>query len=110
MKFSEMPYSRPDAEGIKKQIAALTERLKAAKTYEEAKAVFLENEELGSHVNTLGTLVSIRHSIEPATNSTTKNRPGGTIWVPSFRNTTRPGWLPCWLARSVRSLPKNTAS
>ena len=64
MKFSEMPYSRPDAEGIKKQIAALTERLKAAKTYEEAKAVFLENEELGSHVNTLGTLVSIRHSID----------------------------------------------
>ena len=64
MKFSEMPDSRPDAEGIKKQIAALTERLKAAKTYEEAKAVFLENEELGSHVNTLGTLVSIRHSID----------------------------------------------
>ena len=45
MKFSEMPYSRPDADGIKKQIAAFTERLKAAKTYEEAKAVFLENEE-----------------------------------------------------------------
>ena len=31
MKFSDMPYSRPDADGIKKQIAALTEKLKAAK-------------------------------------------------------------------------------
>ena len=64
MKFSEMPYSRPDADGIKKQIAAFTERLKAAKTYEEAKAVFLENEALGGHVNTLAQLVSIRHSID----------------------------------------------
>ncbi|MBQ2228514.1 MAG: M3 family oligoendopeptidase, partial [Firmicutes bacterium] len=64
MKFSEMPYSRPDADGIKNQIAAFTERLKAAKTFEEAKAVFLENEELGNHVNTLAQLVSIRHSID----------------------------------------------
>ena len=64
MKFSEMPYSRPDADGIKKQIAAFTERLKAAKTYEEAKTVFLENEALGGHVNTLAQLVSIRHSID----------------------------------------------
>ena len=39
MKFSEMPYSRPDADGIKKQIAAITERLKAAKTHAEATAV-----------------------------------------------------------------------
>ena len=41
MKFSEMPYSRPDAEQLKSQMAALTERLKVAETYEEAKAVFL---------------------------------------------------------------------
>ncbi|MBO4881291.1 MAG: M3 family oligoendopeptidase, partial [Firmicutes bacterium] len=64
MKFSEMPYSRPDAEQLKSKVAELTERLKAAKTYEEAKAVFLENEELGSHVNTLAQLVMIRHSID----------------------------------------------
>ena len=64
MKFSEMPYSRPDVEALKTQMTAITERLKAAKTYEEAKAAFLENEELGCHVNTLAQLVSIRHSID----------------------------------------------
>ena len=105
MKFSEMPYSRPDADGIKKQIAAFTERLKAAKTYEEAKAVFLENEELGNHVNTLAQLVSIR-----PTSSTTTNRSGGTRWARNCRNTTRPGRPPCWRARSARSLPRNTAN
>ena len=28
MKFSEMPYTRPDAETLKKQLSQLTERLK----------------------------------------------------------------------------------
>ena len=42
MKFSEMPYARPDTETVKKQLTKLTERLKNAGTYEEAKAAFLE--------------------------------------------------------------------
>ena len=42
MKFSEMPYKRPDAEAVKAGLSGLTERLKAAESYEEARAVFLE--------------------------------------------------------------------
>ena len=64
MKFSEMPYRRPDVEALKKEMTDLTGRLKAAPDYETAKAVFLEWETLEKHVDTLGTLVSIRHSID----------------------------------------------
>ena len=39
MKFSEMPYTRPDAEALKKQMSQLTERLKSAASYEEARQV-----------------------------------------------------------------------
>ena len=64
MKFSEMSYVRPDVEAVKKQLAALTQRLKDAGDYGEAKAVFLEWEKAEKHIDTLGTLVSIRHSID----------------------------------------------
>lgn len=64
MKFSEMPYARPDLEQVKKDCAALTCRLKEAKTYDEAKAVFLEKERLVKHVETAATLSNIRHTID----------------------------------------------
>ena len=62
--FPEMPYERPDAEQLKEQWKSLTERLKAAATYEEAKAVFLEKDQMERHVDTMGTLASVRHSID----------------------------------------------
>ena len=64
MKFSEMPYKRPDADAVKAKLQELTERLKNAKSYEEAKAVFLEKEEEEKVVDTMGTLAYIRHSID----------------------------------------------
>ena len=64
MKFSQMPYERPDLEGLKTQLAGLTERLKSAGGYEEARAVFLEREQAGRHLSTLVNLASIRHSID----------------------------------------------
>ena len=64
MKFSEMPYERPDLDAVKKQYSALTERLKAAGSYEEARTVFLEKETLDKHVQTLATLSHVRHSID----------------------------------------------
>ena len=64
MKFSEMTYTRPDPEAVKKTLADLTERLKNAKSYEEAKALFLEKEEEEKVVGTMGTLASVRHSID----------------------------------------------
>ena len=63
MKFSQMVYERPDFESIKLQLTALTERLAAAKSYEEAKAAFLEKDTLEKHLETLMTLAHIRHTI-----------------------------------------------
>ena len=64
MKFSEMPYERPDLEGVKDGLSRLTARLKAAASYDEARAVFLEKEEAAPHVETQSTLASIRNSID----------------------------------------------
>ena len=64
MKFSEMPYERPDLDKVKRELGDLTARLKAAKSYEEARAVFLEKEAAERHVDTLATLASIRNSID----------------------------------------------
>lgn len=63
MKFSEMKYERPSMDDLKAQLTALTERFRAAGSYEEAKAVFLEQETLAKHIETFATLASIRHSI-----------------------------------------------
>ena len=64
MKFSEMPYKRPDPEAVKAELTDLTERLKNAQNYEVARAVFLEKEEKEKSVDTMGTLAFIRHSID----------------------------------------------
>ena len=64
MKFSEMKYARPDAEAVKKSLIGLTQRLAAAKSYEEARAVFLEMEEDSKEVMTMSQLAAVRHSID----------------------------------------------
>ena len=62
-KFSEMEYVRPDTEQAKKELAALTEQLKKAETYEEARAAFLEMDKGNRHVMTASTIAQIRHDI-----------------------------------------------
>ena len=64
MKFSEMKYERPDFEKIKAEALSHIEKLNSARTYEEAKAAFLEDQEMTRHIMTAETLVSIRHSID----------------------------------------------
>ena len=64
MKFSEMPYKRPDPEELKAELQGWTQRLKAAKSYEEARAVFLEKQEKEKHPETMATLAYIRQSID----------------------------------------------
>ena len=63
MKFSEMKYERPDFEKVNAEMTEHIAALTAAKSYKEAKAVFLKDQELSAHVMTAATLVSIRHSI-----------------------------------------------
>ena len=64
MKFSEMKYERPDAEQLKLELNGLTEKLKAAKSYAEAKELFLAHEKLNKHISTLANLAHIRHTID----------------------------------------------
>ncbi len=64
MKFSEMPYTRPDTEALKQQMQALTDALKAAPDYETARALFLREQALEKHLSTASTLAEIRHSID----------------------------------------------
>ena len=64
VKFREMPYERPDGEALKTSMRTLTEKLRAAGSYEAAKAVFLEKETLSKHIQTLATLAQVRHTID----------------------------------------------
>ncbi|MBQ2955951.1 MAG: M3 family oligoendopeptidase, partial [Clostridia bacterium] len=64
MKFSEMTYKRPDPEAVKSEQKALTERLRNAQSYEEARTVFLERDEWIKYVDTMASLAYIRHSID----------------------------------------------
>ncbi len=63
MKFSEMPYKRPNVEEIKKYMIKATEDLKNAVCFEKAEEVFLNLQKDTKHIQTLATLVSVRHSI-----------------------------------------------
>lgn len=64
MKFSEMPYERPDLETVKQDISRLTDRLKNASDYSAARDAFLKKDQLERHFTTLSTIASIRHSID----------------------------------------------
>ncbi len=64
MKFSEMPYSRPDLDELKQQISDVTAHLTAAPDYAAAREAFLAKEKLMQHINTLATLSSVRNSID----------------------------------------------
>ena len=64
MKFSEMPYVRPDPEQIKKWTAEYTEKLKNAQSYGEAHAVFLAYQEKYKKDDTMIVVAYIRQSID----------------------------------------------
>ena len=50
MRFTEMPYERPDIEAINKEMQSLTEELEAAASYREAKEVFLKEQNSHHHL------------------------------------------------------------
>ena len=52
MKFKEMPYVRPDADSVKKELAGFTEALKKAADYKEARDVFLAEYAFEKHFST----------------------------------------------------------
>ncbi|MBR2540053.1 MAG: M3 family oligoendopeptidase [Mogibacterium sp.] len=64
LRFSDMPYERPDVESIKKEISAITEEFTNAGSYEEARECFVRKDKLARHVESVSTLAQIRHSID----------------------------------------------
>ncbi len=64
VRFNEMKYERPDMEAVKAGIARLTAAFRSADTYEEARALFIEKDDIERHVDSMATLANIRHSID----------------------------------------------
>ena len=63
MKFSQMPYTRPNTDEIRSRYDELIARFKAANSADEQIAIIAEEETLRSHFMTEATLVSIRNSV-----------------------------------------------
>ena len=63
MKFSEMPYTRPDIAALKQLADEIVTRLDAAQSAKEQLDAFYEFEEASKQVETLGTIAYIRHTI-----------------------------------------------
>jgi len=66
MKFSEMPYARPNTDELKQKLTELVGALKAAPDFAAAEKVFLEKEAGEAQTSTTVTLAYIRHSIDMA--------------------------------------------
>ena len=64
MKFSEMPYERPDLAAVKQQFADLQAELQTAPDYAAAREVFLREQTLSKHIDTLANLASVRNTID----------------------------------------------
>lgn len=63
MKFSEIPYNRPDAEQTAARYDALTARVKTAADGKELREIFWEKSRLDDYLQTAATIASIRHTV-----------------------------------------------
>ena len=64
MKFSEIPYERADFAAWEQSLREVTAAFAAAKTFEEADALYRKAEEVGIHESTMISLASIRRDID----------------------------------------------
>ena len=62
--FNELEYTRPDFEEIKSSCIRLSEKVNAAKSYEEVRQCILESESVSSKFDTQVTIAMIRHTID----------------------------------------------
>ena len=63
-KFEDLEYVRPDFDRLGQIVDGYTDRLKKAASYEEAKAVFLEQDETSKKLTTVCTIASVRHTLD----------------------------------------------
>ena len=64
MKFSEMPYVRPDVEALTAQYGEVEAALEGARTAEDCFAAIDRFNALEGGVSTMGTLAYVRHTID----------------------------------------------
>ena len=64
MTFSQIPYQRADLAGWKQQMQDIIARFKAAKTFEEADAIYVEAATFDEDFSTMTTLARIRNNID----------------------------------------------
>ncbi len=64
MKFSEMPYTRPDIEATRAAFDEIIEGVAAAKNADEQIALYKKADEIKKHVMTNATIASVRHTID----------------------------------------------
>ena len=66
MKFTEMPYSRPDIEAIKKKLSELKAAIEKAESASEVIGLYTEVCAVSEEYSTLGSLAYVRHTINTA--------------------------------------------
>ena len=64
MKFSEMQYTRPDTEGAKEEVKALTARLEEASSFADAREALVAFDRMERRLETMSTLAHIRHTLD----------------------------------------------
>ena len=64
LKFTELPYERPEMDGVTGQMKELIGELKNAPDYEVARVALLKEDRLVRHVMTVRTIATIRHSVD----------------------------------------------
>lgn len=63
MRFSDMPYVRPDIEAISKEIKAIVEKINNAGSADEQLQAHKEFSDITNKLHSMGTIAYIRHSI-----------------------------------------------
>ena len=64
MKFSEMPYERPDLTAVFTQFDAMAQAIAAAPGSADVLAQYAAFEKLAGHLSTMATLAEVRHTID----------------------------------------------
>ena len=64
MRFSDMPYTRPDVAQTKQEIESLTMQLKQAGSFAQADETLQKMDKLNDHLHTMLSLANVRHCID----------------------------------------------
>ena len=64
VRFSEMPYERPDVEGLKAELERAAKRAAEAKDYQEVRSAFFDVQERQKTVDTLYTIAHVRSTMD----------------------------------------------